>query len=1244
MKKKLLSILLTGLLLLAHTASALDTKILTEAQNLEINGEPLSAQMEYTGLLSATIKEYLEKKDPAFNLAASEFLLEKILELSKFTGELQDPLETIKKIDTGELPATLKSRLALAEIALKKLEGESNAIRELTRQLDFIDNVYIQDTESKEILHITSKAPDAEIPLGAILGGSENSMETAYIIINAKGDQQAALHFGSSVPLELELNSYQILKTISERNIVADQQAIGLQLHDGINLLCLKFKNKDTASFYLRLTAPDGSKINKDQLQLNTPAELTTEQLLKLSTDSKTEQPPALPAISTGAEQQLAYIFSSDNTNHLAAYFLGYLLLARETLADTPQAPRHLLLTAARYSPDTAIYLITIARASDESKRFIADREENMKRMSLEKAIKLDPENILARAELAQYYLNSQNSPQRAETYITDALEINPIAVITNIVRYDLYKARGWESRALQVAREMARRDPQNPAVQRILGHAGIDSTTIDDSLAAFKASYATDATNSTTAINIFRLLMRKGKISEAETFARQYLELQPYNSKIREEYIQLLLTTADSTALSAIEDARKLFPKNAVFTRLLGDYYAGTLHEQDKALSCYKEALSYNPADIELLRYLEFRGIHRESPLKQINNLQEYVDTVSKDRIPAGSDKVYILSEKYDHLNLGGTRNRTAHMVIKTLTKKGAEVLKRYPIWFDAETEQTHIDIARVIHPDGSISQSQNSIIPRDGSKSIALIDFPALDAGDIIEIEYTVSQTKPNFFGSYFGNINLFSNTVPVLESRYILTFPVSEKLYFNTIGDVPDPAIDHSDSEVTYTWNIKDLPAITLNPNSPPLNELSPTVEVSTFKDWDSLARWYWNLIRDQNQSTPEIAAKVKDLTINAKDDREKLEAIYNWVTTEVRNNAWEFGVHGYKPYNAGTIFTRRFGDCKDKATLINVMAKLAGIESWPLLLRSTQSNNMVKGRGKEDFSLPLLSHFNHCISYAEIDGKPYYLDGTMMFRTIDSNPSTDAGATAVIIRPDGAEMTATPAYSADSNRWIDYSGIGINAEGTADIDFTIATTGESSMYLRAWFSNHQTWDNVLRAVCTERYGHVSAGVVEDFGTNDGLDKDEVMLKGRVRIRDYAQMNDNNELSFSLPRPLLSRTEDSNGSFPEELSSFAITSQRSTDLILPTLYKVERHLKIEWPANWELTEKMPADISIDEPFGSLSIRFSRINNTLKLDYVMELKKIRITSAEYKDFRNFCFKADLPVRTSFTLQPEKE
>ena len=1230
--------------MLSSPLYAIEPSAINEAEVLETGGEPLSAELEYIDIFEEGLDEYIQGNSQQYNLGLCEFLLEKIMQLSKFTGENRDPLEMIERAkEQPDIPATLQSRLVLAEIEIYLRQGNTKKARELAESIGFIKELLIERPDIDKLTTFSTIAPDFCLPIGLVSGVLDEKETRAHVIIKSIEESDIALHFGNSTPITISLNGVDQLRTTTKRRAIADQQAIGLHLDKGLNILTLVCQNKPTTKLYLRLTNPDGSNLNPDSVIISNQEITTIKDLDKLIATTRTDMDELPPSIKTGAEQFFASLYNSDNANHRVAYYLGYLMMMRESLADTPQAVKQLLLNAARYSPETGIYLMAIAEANDESKRFVADREENMRRMSLEKAIKLDPNNIQARAEIARYYLSSQNSPDRAEKYIDEAIKINPIAVISNTVLYDIYKTRGWDARALQVAQETAKRDPQHPLVQRILARALIDNSTIDDSLTAFEESYKQDATDNSAAINIFRLLIRTGATDKAIAFALKHLELDPYNTQLRQEYIELLLENKNKTTLTAIQTAKDLFPNSNTFTKLLGDYYATIAHDNETALKYYQEALSYDPADLKTSKYLDFKGITKESALKEIQNITEYVAKVSAGRIPSGTDKAYILSEKYDKLNLGGTRSRTTHLIVQVLTKNGATSLKRYPIWNDKETEETSVNIAKVTHPDGSSSLAQTSTIQRQGDKDITLLDFPALEAGDILEIEYTISQTKPNFFGSYFGNIQLFSNTLPILESRYILSAPKNEKLYFNSTDTVPDPEVIEGENETTYIWTMTDLPAITFNPFSPPINELSPAVEVSTFKDWNALAKWYWNLIKDQNQITPDIAAKVKDLTFGSKTDKEKLAAIFNWVTSEVRNNAWEFGVHGFKPYNAGTIFTRRFGDCKDKAILINVMAKVAGIDAWPMLLRSTQNDNVVVGRGREDLTLPLLSHFNHCISYAELDGEPYYLDGTMMFRTIDSRPSTDASAPSVIIRPSGAEITSTPPYSGDANRWVDYTGIGLNAEGTADIDFTIATTGESSMYLRAWFSNQSTWDNVLKAISTERYGHVSAVFVEDFGSNEGLDKDEEMLKGRVRIRDYAKQRSDKKLSFSIPKPILSRIGNSAGAFPSELSSYAITSKRSTDLILPTLYKVERHIKIEWPSGWELSEKLPEDVNIDTEFGRLSIAFEKINNILKLDYIMELKKVRITSKEYPSFRSFCFKADKPTRTSFTLYPEE-
>ena len=50
------------------------------------------------------------------------------------------------------------------------------------------------------------------------------------------------------------------------------------------------------------------------------------------------------------------------------------------------------------------------------------------------------------------------------------------------------------------------------------------------------------------------------------------------------------------------------------------------------------------------------------------------------------------------------------------------------------------------------------------------------------------------------------------------------------------------------------------------------------------------------------------------------------------------ALEFGIHGYKPYRVSQVLSRRFGDCKDKASLLMVLLREVGVEAELVLLRT------------------------------------------------------------------------------------------------------------------------------------------------------------------------------------------------------------------------------------------------------------------------------------------------------------------
>src|SRR2546421_196577 len=62
--------------------------------------------------------------------------------------------------------------------------------------------------------------------------------------------------------------------------------------------------------------------------------------------------------------------------------------------------------------------------------------------------------------------------------------------------------------------------------------------------------------------------------------------------------------------------------------------------------------------------------------------------------------------------------------------------------------------------------------------------------------------------------------------------------------------------------------------------------PDVQLSTFQSWEAVGNWYNALQMERAKPTPEIRAKAEELTKLAKDDNARLQAIYEYVSTQFR----------------------------------------------------------------------------------------------------------------------------------------------------------------------------------------------------------------------------------------------------------------------------------------------------------------------------------------------------------------------
>lgn len=108
--------------------------------------------------------------------------------------------------------------------------------------------------------------------------------------------------------------------------------------------------------------------------------------------------------------------------------------------------------------------------------------------------------------------------------------------------------------------------------------------------------------------------------------------------------------------------------------------------------------------------------------------------------------------------------------------------------------------------------------------------------------------------------------------------------------------------------------------------------PALRAKSSGSWQEIGLWYSGLTQSSRDPSPEIKQKVAELTANITDPLEKIRVLTEYVQQNIHYFAVEIGIGGYQPHPAAQVFARKYGDCKDKATLTSAMLHEIGIESY------------------------------------------------------------------------------------------------------------------------------------------------------------------------------------------------------------------------------------------------------------------------------------------------------------------------
>lgn len=253
------------------------------------------------------------------------------------------------------------------------------------------------------------------------------------------------------------------------------------------------------------------------------------------------------------------------------------------------------------------------------------------------------------------------------------------------------------------------------------------------------------------------------------------------------------------------------------------------------------------------------------------------------------------------------------------------------------------------------------------------AVLKVPDLRVGDELEVAYTTPSADPTLRDASFDILVLGGTTLP---GRYRLrvSWDKGAEPQIRATDDFSAPVVrDANALEV----QVDSPPTLSPPRDAPPRYSWQRLIELSDFKTWGALSKTMVALYGDAARIAPQSPLEQEVARIAAAHPGKlaRAQAALALVQQQVRYIYVGLDGGNLRPAAADETWQRRYGDCKGKtALLLGLLAKL-GIEAEAVLVRNEGSDDGM------DVRLPSPGLFDHVLVRASIDGRQYWLDGTL-----------------------------------------------------------------------------------------------------------------------------------------------------------------------------------------------------------------------------------------------------------------------
>jgi len=450
-----------------------------------------------------------------------------------------------------------------------------------------------------------------------------------------------------------------------------------------------------------------------------------------------------------------------------------------------------------------------------------------------------------------------------------------------------------------------------------------------------------------------------------------------------------------------------------------------------------------------------------------------------------------------------------------------------------------------------------------------------------------------------------------VSVEKADYTLQIPQDVELREKKLNPQVETVRSTTDKSKIYKWSINQFKALPYEAYAP-VEELFPVIYLSPEKfcmgktcgdmsDWEHFGIWQGELLKGRNVLPQNIIDKVKELTQNVPEKRDKVKALYQYLQNTTHYISIQLGIGGWQPMKAEDVAKTSFGDCKALSNYMKSLLDVVNIPSYYTVI-STEKKYLMR-----DF--PNFSQANHVILMVPLESDTVWLECTNQSLPFGYIHSQILGHDALAVGENKAFLCTLPSYPPLDNQEINTVEIRLSPEGNADMDVrsTYKMDVFEKMYFRLKGLDTKEENETLSRLLRVEKPQISEFKKEEFLT----EKPSMNISFKVKCDEYAS-----KTGTRMFIPI-------NPTYTSLKGVFSGNSRRFDIVLKSSLCEIDT-IRLHIPENYALENQVkPVDIHSD--YGAFKTEIKEENGTWVYVQKLELLPGRYPASQFGDLKDF-------------------